>query len=1069
MPLKLFSDKNRPVHMGPYPLERLARSDQIDLSDAPPMPDLSFHRPDQPQSIVNAMGEYQAMMDAIRDGFVNKAVAEVPTDLAERANHLKSFGYFNDASMIGVCELTSDAVLAEARQNPDIARLAEDLRTKQTKTLASGIDMIMADLKESMEAPSTSIDGHTHAIVFLYEYHRDPKPDEPGYVWIADAQAHRASLRATETACVLGNYLRVLGYSARSHSMTTTDVDLNRLAVAAGLAAVDNGAVSNPYLGSNFGLAAVTTNFALAPDKPLDTEAMGARGTSHGLAWQLGLGAPKSARNRDPFAKRRYVDGAHPFEKLKRVDDPTTYIDEPRVARVPKRADMFARAQFGDMGKPLQDGAKGGHYARKAAPSIAQRRALGAFVLLQDGPHEDIDPSTLDAARNAENIKAACYFLGVDAVGCSRCPDWTWYSHDATGEALIPPHDQAISMIIDQGYETMEGASGDDWISVSQSMRAYLRFSLLGGVIAKHIRNLGYKAKAHSVMDGEVLQPPLLLLSGLGEVSRIGEVILNPYLGPRLKSGVVTTTMPMTHDKPIDFGLQRFCEACNKCARECPSGAITAGPKLMFNGYEIWKSDSQKCATYRITTPGGAMCGRCMKTCPWNLEGTFKEAPFRWAAMNIPSAAPMLAKLDDAVGNGGLNPVKKWWWDIELQADGAYRPTDKPVNERDLQTDLDLKYEDQTLAVYPAPLAPHPYPYPFPMDREAGIEAYQAMITAEAYNAKLKVGDESSVHQFSIEGDAPVIRVEVSRVEKMTADVTKYEFRSLDGQELPEWTAGGHLDIVVAPEFLRQYSMSGDPSDRSVYQVGVLREDDGRGGSALMHRIFSEGRKIFISKPINHFPVDHAASRSFLMGGGIGITPMIAMAHELYRAGRRFEMHYSVTSKSAGGFLEDLKAVPWAEHVHLHISDEGSRADLATVLAGYRPGWHVYTCGPDRYMSGVVDAATQAGFPEEARHLEYFSVPEVPDYENHDFKLRLRSGVELVVPKDKTAAEVLNENGFKIDIKCSDGICGVCKCGLVSGEVEHRDFVLSNKQRETAIITCQSRAAEADGVIEIEL
>ena len=120
-------------------------------------------------------------------------------------------------------------------------------------------------------------------------------------------------------------------------------------------------------------------------------------------------------------------------------------------------------------------------------------------------------------------------------------------------------------------------------------------------------------------------------------------------------------------------------------------------------------------------------------------------------------------------------------------------------------------------------------------------------------------------------------------------------------------------------------------------------------------------------------------------------------------------------------------------------------------------------------MSGVVDAATQAGFPEEARHLEYFSVPEVPDYENHDFKLRLRSGVELVVPKDKTAAEVLNENGFKIDIKCSDGICGVCKCGLVSGEVEHRDFVLSNKQRETAIITCQSRAAEADGVIEIDL
>ncbi len=115
----------------------------------------------------------------------------------------------------------------------------------------------------------------------------------------------------------------------------------------------------------------------------------------------------------------------------------------------------------------------------------------------------------------------------------------------------------------------MEGASGDDWISGAQSMRAYLRTSIIGGIVAEQIRRLGYPARCHSVVDGEVLQPPLLLLSGLGEVSRIGEVILNPYLGPRLKSGVVTTDMPFTYDKPIDFGLQRFCESCNKCAREC--------------------------------------------------------------------------------------------------------------------------------------------------------------------------------------------------------------------------------------------------------------------------------------------------------------------------------------------------------------------------------------------------------------------------------------------------------------------------------------------------------------------
>ena len=572
------------------------------------------------------------------------------------------------------------------------------------------------------------------------------------------------------------------------------------------------------------------------------------------------------------------------------------------------------------------------------------------------------------------------------------------------------------------------------------------------------------------MLDGDVLQPPLLLLSGLGEVSRIGEVILNPYLGPRLKSGVVTTTMPMGHDKPIDFGLQHFCSSCNKCARECPSGAITAGPKLMFNGYEIWKSDSQKCATYRITTQGGAMCGRCMKTCPWNLEGVFKEAPFRWAAMHVPAAAPFLARLDDAVGNGGLNDVKKWWWDLELQGDGAYRPTRHPVNRRGLQTDLDLRYEDQVLAVYPANLAPHPWPYPFPMDREAGIEAYQALVTAEEYQARIARGDESHVHRYAQAGESPVLRVVVSKAERMTPDVTKFEFRDPEGADLPEWTAGAHLDIVVAPEFLRQYSMSGDPADRSKYQIGVLREDVGRGGSRLMHRIFAEGRRVFISKPINHFPLDETATRSFLMGGGIGVTPIIAMAHRLHRVGSEFELHYSVRSRAAAGFLPDLAAAPWRDRVTLHVSDEDTRAELRAILVGWRPGWHVYTCGPDRYMSAVAAAAEAEGFPDVARHLEYFSVPELPDYVNHPFALRLaRSGRELRVPADKSATDVLAEAGIHVDVKCSDGICGVCRCGLVAGEVEHRDFVLSKAQRKTSVILCQSRAAEPEGVVEVDL
>jgi len=1006
----------------------------------------------------------------IRDGITNPEPGEAPTDPQERANHMKAFGYFQDASMMGVCRQPQSALLASPTRNPDIDRLAHDIRTKQTKTLASGIDEIMAGLRESIEAPPSSIEGQDHAIVILVEHTRPPKSDEPGAEWIIGAQDHRAALRATETAVILANYLHLLGFHARAHTPTSSDVDLNRLAVAAGLATVENGKAIAPWLGEGFGLAVVTTDMEMAVDQPLAPMADQPWYSMNGPSWWLGKGTPKGALNRDPYARRAYVNGAHAFEKLKRVDTPTTFIDEERVARVPKRADMFARSQFGDLGKRQQQAAAGGWYARKSAHSFAQRRMLGAFVLLQDGEATAVDAKPTEAQRNADNVKAASYFLGVDAVGISRCPDWTWYSHDATGAELIPPHNQAISMIIDQGFETMEGASGDDWIAVAQSMRAYLRFSLLGGVIAKQIRNMGYSAKAHTVMDGEVLQPPLLLLSGLGEVSRIGEVILNPLLGPRLKSGVVTTDMPLAHDKPIDFGLQTFCESCNKCARECPSGAITAGPKRMFNGYEIWKSDSQKCTTYRITTEGGAMCGRCMKTCPWNLEGLFAEKPFRWAAMNIPSAAPILAKLDDKFGNGELNEAKKWWWDLELKTDGGYKAPAQPVNRRSLQPDLDLKYEDQTLAVYPANLAPWPWPYPFPMDREAGIQAYQDMISATEYRARLSRGETDGLaHERPSFDDVPVITARVSKIEQMTLDVTKYEFTTWDGSPLPDWTAGAHLDVVVTPEYLRQYSMSGNPAETGTYQIGVLREDGGRGGSKMLHRIFNEGRRVFISKPINHFELSEDATKTFLMGGGIGITPMIAFGHRLHALGRDFELHYSASTRAGAGFLDDLSKMPWADRVHYHFSDEGTRADLNALLK-YKTGYHVYTCGPERYMDGVVAAAEAGGYPEDARHLEYFSVPEQPDYVNHDFTAILaKSGRKITVPADKSLSDVLIENGVHVDVKCADGICGVCKCGLIDGDVEHRDFVLSKAQRTTEVITCQSRAAEKDGEITLDL
>ena len=389
MTIRFFSDKNRPVHLGPYPLERLARGGMPDLSQLPAFTPLSFRRSNTPQSIVNAMGDYQAMMDAIRDGLVNKARSEIPADPQTRANHLKAFGYFSDAAMVGIGPLAPATRLSTPVRNPEIDRLAQDLRTRQTKTLASGIDMIMADLKDSMEAPPTTIDGHHTAVVFLYERPREPRPGEPGTDWIEDATHHTAALRAAETAVVLANYVRILGWDAKAHTATSTDVDLTRLATAAGLLAPGPDGPEAPWIGDRYGLAVLTTDMDLAHDAPLLPMADQPWFRTQGPAWWLGTGFRKSALNSDPFATRDFHMGPHPFETLKRVDDPTTYIDEPNVARVPKRTDMFARAQFGDMGKHLQDSAKGGHYARKAAPSMAQRRMLGAFVLLQDGASED--------------------------------------------------------------------------------------------------------------------------------------------------------------------------------------------------------------------------------------------------------------------------------------------------------------------------------------------------------------------------------------------------------------------------------------------------------------------------------------------------------------------------------------------------------------------------------------------------------------------------------------------------------------------------------------------------------
>jgi ferredoxin-NADP reductase len=383
------------------------------------------------------------------------------------------------------------------------------------------------------------------------------------------------------------------------------------------------------------------------------------------------------------------------------------------------------------------------------------------------------------------------------------------------------------------------------------------------------------------------------------------------------------------------------------------------------------------------------------------------------------------------------------------------------ANTRGLSREIKLRYEDQTLAVYPADVMPAPYPVTQPLDREAGIRRYRALLTPEEYRNRLLRGEVEGLAPGprQVTGTPPVIPVRLARRDDPTPDIVRFEFVAQDGGDLPAWTAGAHVDVVIAPEYQRAYSLAGDPADPTRYVLGVQREAEGRGGSALMHRVFRPGRRVFITPPKNHFPLDEGAPFSLLIAGGIGITPMITMGHRLHALGRDFALHYCTRTRAEAAFADEIAATPWGARMALHPSREGGRADLAALIPDWTPGARLYTCGGALFMDAVFAAALGRGWPEEALAREYFAVPEAPPRENHAFTVVLgASGREITVPADQSATEALAEAGLIIPTKCSDGICGVCAVphdGSV--EVEHRDYVLSAAERETRIVLCCSR------------
>ena len=676
--MRLFSNRKRPAAAGPLPAERLPRQRVAAMSPGPLPPPPAERATPGDASFTRVVDPIVEVFGASRTAEVSPAVAPMPSERAA-VDNVKGYCFFLDADLVGICQI------------PDGGWVGDP------------------------------IDGHTHAVSILVAHRRPIRRGEPGYDWIAGGAQVAADMRAMEIATVVARYLGTLGHAATAHTMAVSDVDAEQVALAAGVVEARGGVLTNPLLAGGYGLATITTSFAL----PVDGALAPRRRTEHAATMArhlVGADGTRPGWRRLDGQHRAWHLGRYPMERVRRIDEPTTLIIDEEVQRVPARHNFFVRAGAGDLGpRPQREVAR---FIPKAPHGMASSEMLNRLVPLQHGDTADgIAPDTSDPDRNADGVKALGHFLGADMTGVCDAPAYAWYSHRPDGSEIEPVHRNAIVFVLDQGYETMEGASGDDWISGAQSMRAYLRASMIACTLAAHLRALGWSAQAHTARYDEVNHIPLLLRAGIGELSRIGELVLNPFVGPRFKSGVVTTDMPLTADRPIDFGLQDFCGKCTKCARECPCGAIRSEGKTMFNGYEMWKPDVDRCARYRITNMRGSACGRCMKTCPYNVEGVLAERPFQWAAMKLPFARRWIAQLDDRLGRGSINPVKKWWVDIEM-VDGTPVEPPKGANTRELT--LDRKARDESsFAIFPPEIAP-PGPdgmAPFPIDRAAGVTA----------------------------------------------------------------------------------------------------------------------------------------------------------------------------------------------------------------------------------------------------------------------------------------------------------------------------------------------------------
>ncbi|MYJ34355.1 MAG: 2Fe-2S iron-sulfur cluster binding domain-containing protein, partial [Acidimicrobiaceae bacterium] len=317
-------------------------------------------------------------------------------------------------------------------------------------------------------------------------------------------------------------------------------------------------------------------------------------------------------------------------------------------------------------------------------------------------------------------------------------------------------------------------------------------------------------------------------------------------------------------------------------------------------------------------------------------------------------------------------------------------------------------------------------------------------------------------------GRQAALRVQVRRKWETAAGVAAFELAPIEGV-LPTFQPGAHIDVHLPNGLVRQYSITNGPGETSYYRLGVKLEPDSTGGSVCLHKTVREGDVLAISEPRNNFPLRRDSMRTILLAGGIGITPLLAMAQALDRMSLPFELHCFAQSAEHTAFSDVLDGLGESVVRHLGLPPDETVAEIRRLVAAPDEFTHVYVCGPGPMLEAARREAADAGWPDDHVHFEYFkNTTEIDDSSTFEVALA-RSALTVTVPSGSTILEVLRESGVPLPSSCEQGACGTCVATVLEGEPDHQDVYLNDSDHEAGdrIMTCVSRALSDRLVLDL--